>query len=63
MSELMGPKIYSLASLTLTAQIKHSFDAVLAIEQINSVFALVLLSGFVDLKPKPFFRHPRLDPL
>lgn len=49
--------------LTLTAQIKHSSDAVFAIEQINSVFALVLLGGLVDLKPKPFICHPGLDPL
>lgn len=62
-SQLIGPKIYRLALLTLTAQIKHSSDAVFAIEQINSVFALVLLGGLVDLKPKPFICHPGLDPL
>lgn len=62
-SQFIGPKIYRLALLTLTAQIKHSSDAVFAIEQINSVFALVLLGGLVDLKPKPFICHPRLDPL
>lgn len=62
-SQFIGPKIYRLALLTLTAQIKHSSDAVFAIEQINSVFALVLLGGLVDLKPKPFICHPGLDPL
>lgn len=62
-TQFIGPKIYRLALLTLTAQIKHSSDAVFAIIQINSVFALVLLSGLVDLKPKPFICHPRLDPL
>lgn len=62
-SQFIRLKIYRLALLTLTAQIKHSSDAVFAIEQINSVFALVLLGGLVDLKPKPFICHPGLDPL
>lgn len=48
----------SLASLTLTAEIEHSSDAILAIKDINRVFALVLLSGLVDLKPELFFCHP-----
>lgn len=51
-----------MASLTLTAQIKHSSDAILAIKDINSVFALVLFGGLVDLKPELFFCHPRLNP-
>lgn len=51
-----------MASLTLTAQIEHSFDAILAIKEIEGVFALVLLGGLVDLKPEPFFCHPGLNP-
>lgn len=54
------PKVFfiSLASLTLTAQIEHSFDAILAIKEIESVFALVLLGGLVDLKPELLSCHP-----
>lgn len=61
---LWRPKSFSvfIVSLTPTAQIKHSFDAVLAIKDINGVFALVFLCGLIDLKPKTIFCHPWLDP-
>lgn len=50
-------------SLTLASQIKDSLYTVLAIKDVHGVFALVLLSGLIDLKPKLLSCDSRLNSL
>lgn len=49
--------------LTLASQIKVSLNTVLAIKDVHGVFALVLLSGLIDLKPKLLSCDSRLNSL
>lgn len=51
------------ASPTLSRQIKDSLYAVLAIKDVHGVFALVLLSGLIDLKPQLLSCDPGLNSL
>lgn len=50
-------------SLTLARQIKDSLYTVLAIKDVHGVFALVLLGGLIDLKPKLLSCDSRLNSL
>lgn len=51
------------ASRTLSRQIKDPLYTVLAIKDVHGVFALVLLSGLIDLKPQLLSCDPRLHSL
>lgn len=51
------------ASPTLSRQIKDSLYTVLAIKDVHGIFALVLLSGFIDLKPQLLSCDPGLNSL